>query len=272
VANSHHPRVRYSVTAAAVAAVLGMGLVLAGCGNGSDTTSRAGSTQPLVVDPPAATPTSEATATTGPTIDPTPPAAPTPSKAAPTPSKATPTPSKAAPKAVPPPKPKPKPKPAPHRPTKPKPKPKPGKPLPPASGSVIQQVLAHINQARAKSGLKAYTLSSNLSKASLLHNQVMINGCGLSHRCPGEADLGPRFNAQGVQWSSAGENIGYGSAGSSDSAIIKAANGITDSMLAETPPGDGHRRNLLSSGFKHIGLAVTRDSKGRVWLTQDFVN
>ena len=43
-------------------------------------------------------------------------------------------------------------------------------------------------------------------------------------------------------------------------------------MLAEQAPNDGHRKNLLNAGFKRIGLAVTRDSSGKVWFTQDFVN
>jgi len=138
--------------------------------------------------------------------------------------------------------------------------------------SIVDQVLAHINTARAQNGLTALTLSTNLSRASELHNQLMINGCGLSHQCPGEAGLGARFTAQGVQWTSAGENIGFGSAGSSTAAIVGAANGLTDSMLAEVPPNDGHRRNLLNPGFRHIGLAIERDAKGLVWMTQDFVN
>ena len=100
----------------------------------------------------------------------------------------------------------------------------------------------------------------------------MIDGCGLSHQCSGEKGLGERFSAQGVSWSSAGENIGFGSSGSSDAQKIKAANGLTDSMLAETPPNDGHRKNLLNKGFGHIGLSIVRDSKGITWMTQDFVN
>jgi uncharacterized protein YkwD len=138
--------------------------------------------------------------------------------------------------------------------------------------SVLGQVLAHINAARADAGLSALTLDTKLSKASALHNQLMINGCGLEHQCSGEGGIGDRFSAQGVQWTSAGENIGFGSSGSSDADIIKAANGLTDSMLAEKPPNDGHRKNLLNTGFKRIGLSVVRDSKGITWMTQDFVN
>jgi uncharacterized protein YkwD len=43
-------------------------------------------------------------------------------------------------------------------------------------------------------------------------------------------------------------------------------------MLAEKPPDDGHRRNIMSSAFHHIGIAVYRDNSGIVWMTQDFSN
>lgn len=143
---------------------------------------------------------------------------------------------------------------------------------PETGGTILDQVLAHINAARTAEGLGTLTLSADLSKASALHNQLMIGGCGLSHQCPGEDSIGPRFSAQGVNWTSAGENIGFGSSGASDAEEIKAANGLTDSMLAEVPPDDGHRKNLLSKDFKRIGLSVVRDSKGITWMTQDFVN
>jgi uncharacterized protein YkwD len=146
------------------------------------------------------------------------------------------------------------------------------KKAPVTSGSVTDQVLAHINAARADEGLGALTLDTDLSQASAKHNALMIDGCGLSHQCSSEAGLGDRFTAAGVKWSSAGENIGFGSSGSSTADIVKAANGLTDSMLAEKPPNDGHRRNLLNTGFKRIGLSIVRDSKGVTWMTQDFVN
>ena len=48
--------------------------------------------------------------------------------------------------------------------------------------------------------------------------------------------------------------------------------GLTQSMLNEQPPDDGHRLNIQSSTFTHIGIAVYRDGAGTVWLTQDFSN
>jgi uncharacterized protein YkwD len=47
---------------------------------------------------------------------------------------------------------------------------------------------------------------------------------------------------------------------------------LTHDMLAEKPPDDGHRLNILSSAFHHIGIAVYRSSAGTVWMTQDFSN
>lgn len=142
---------------------------------------------------------------------------------------------------------------------------------PVTSGTVAEQVLAHINEARVAEGLTELTLDADLSKAAAVHNQLMIDGCGLSHKCSGEAELGDRFSAQGVSWSRAGENIGFGSSGASASAMVNAANGLTDSMLAEVPPNDGHRKNLLDTRFTRIGLSIVRDSAGITWMTQDFV-
>ncbi|MEV6637816.1 CAP domain-containing protein [Actinoplanes sp. NPDC051470] len=143
---------------------------------------------------------------------------------------------------------------------------------PPADDAVITQVLAHINAARTAEGLSTLALSPQLTGASEAHNALMAGGCGLSHQCPGEAGLGARFTAAGVTWRSAGENIGQSNAANNQAAIVGAANGLTDLMLAEVAPNDGHRRNLLNPGFTRVGLAVTRGADGRVWFTQDFVN
>jgi uncharacterized protein YkwD len=141
------------------------------------------------------------------------------------------------------------------------------------SGSAASQVLAVINQARAQAGLPAYTVSSGLDTSSQRHTTVMASGCGLSHQCPGEAALGDRLTAAGVHWTSAGENIGEGGPEADTTAdIAKMAVGLTQSMLAEQPPDDGHRLNILSSSFHHIGIDVFRDSRGTVWMTQDFSN
>ena len=134
-------------------------------------------------------------------------------------------------------------------------------------------MLTLINQARTSAGLPALTVTSGLDASSSAHNMVMAGGCGLSHQCPGEAALGDRETAAGVDWTAAGENIGEGGpVADTTTAIAQMAVGLTQDMLSEQPPDDGHRMNILSSSFTHIGIAVYRDSAGTVWLTQDFSN
>ena len=143
----------------------------------------------------------------------------------------------------------------------------------PAGGTAAAQVLALINQARSAAGLPALTITSGLETSSSQHNLLMADGCGLSHQCPGEPPLGDRETAAGVDWTAAGENIGEGGpVADTDAAIAQMAVGLTQSMLNEQPPDDGHRLNILSSSFTHIGIAVYRDTSGTVWLTQDFSN
>jgi uncharacterized protein YkwD len=140
-------------------------------------------------------------------------------------------------------------------------------------GSAAGQVLALINQARASAGLPALTITAGLDSSAAKHNSTMAAGCGLSHQCPGEAAIGDRETAAGVHWTAAGENIGEGGPEpDTDSAIAQMAVGLTQSMLNEKPPDDGHRQNILSKTFTHIGIAVLRDGNGTVWLTQDFSN
>ncbi|ARF58499.1 CAP domain-containing protein [Streptomyces gilvosporeus] len=140
------------------------------------------------------------------------------------------------------------------------------------SPSPTREVLTAINRARAAQHLPPYTVTHGLTRSATRHNQQMANGCGLSHQCPGEPSLGDRETAAGVHWNAAGENIGEASSGPARARIAAAAVGLTRDMLAEKPPNDGHRQNILSRSFLHIGIAVHRDAHGIVWMTQDFSN
>ena len=143
----------------------------------------------------------------------------------------------------------------------------------PQDAAAAAQVLALINQARSAAGLPALTITSGLEASSAAHTLRMVGGCGLSHQCPGEAPLRTRETDEGVSATAAGENIGEGGpVADTPAAIAQMAVVLTQSMLNEKPPDDGHRMNILSSIYTHIGIAVYRDSSGTVWLTQDFSN
>ena len=141
------------------------------------------------------------------------------------------------------------------------------------SGTAAVQVLALINQARASASLPALTFSDGLNSSAAAHDATMEAGCGLSHQCPGEPPLGNRETAAGVHWTAAGENIGEGGpVADTSTAIAQMAVTLTQDMLNEQPPDDGHRLNILSTSFTHIGIAVSIDGNGDVWMTQDFSN
>ncbi|SHM87747.1 CAP domain-containing protein [Cryptosporangium aurantiacum] len=141
------------------------------------------------------------------------------------------------------------------------------------TGDAEQQVLARINAARADAGLGPVTMSAPLVAAAHAHNLEMAGGCGLSHQCGGEAGLGDRISAQGTSWSRVAENVGTGGpVDNSESAQADMAVGLTNSMLAEVPPDDGHRKNILNPELSRIGIDVIREADGTVWLTHDFAN
>jgi uncharacterized protein YkwD len=147
--------------------------------------------------------------------------------------------------------------------------------MPPSAGppSAVDQVLSLINKARSRAGLRDYTVTAGLRRSSERHNARMAAGCGLSHQCRGEHSLGERETAAGVHWTTAGENIGEGGpVASSSAAIAHMALVLTHEMLNEHAPDDGHRKNILSTAFRHVGIAIFRDSSGTVWMTQDFSN
>ena len=88
----------------------------------------------------------------------------------------------------------------------------------------------------------------------------------LSHQLPGEASFDQRITAQGVRWTSVGENIGVTTQRS-----VAGALSLHTAMINETPPNDGHRRNKLSPTFTQLGVSVVIDAAtGKLWLTEDY--
>jgi len=142
-----------------------------------------------------------------------------------------------------------------------------------ASTAPAQAVLNQINKVRAANGAKALTMNSQLVAAAHQHNLVMAGGCGLSHQCSGEGNAGARISAQGLNWSAYAGNIGYGStSAATDAAYTATATRVTQSMIDEVAPNDGHRRNILNPSLGRIGIDLHRDAKGTLWMTQDFSN
>lgn len=149
-------------------------------------------------------------------------------------------------------------------------KPTPGSGSSSGGGSQLEQQLFNlINQDRSAQGLYAYTLNSTLSNGARAHSQTMADGCGMQHQCSGEPDPCQRVTNEGISWTSCGENIGYSPPNPTNWGGVQS---IDQLMINEQPPDDGHRQNLLSSSYHRVGVGIVIDSKGTVWVTEDFAN
>ena len=130
-----------------------------------------------------------------------------------------------------------------------------------------QQLFTLINHDRAVLGRPALSWNAILAKCARAHSHLMASGCGLQHQCPGEPAPGTRITGEGVHWTSWGENISYyGGDGNYSNDIQKI-----EQMMINEGPGGYHYDNLMSTTFKQVGVGVGIDSKGYVWLTEDFV-
>ena len=131
---------------------------------------------------------------------------------------------------------------------------------------LAQYVFGLINHDRAAMGLTAYTWSAALGRGARLHDIRMVAYGQLSHQCPGEADLGARVTRDGLTWRAAGENIGWSNYPIPQQGLLSNH----QAMMAEKPPDDGHRRNILSTSYTLIGIDVLIDAHHGIWLTEDF--
>jgi uncharacterized protein YkwD len=131
---------------------------------------------------------------------------------------------------------------------------------------LAQYVFGLINRDRVAMGLTSYTWSAALAGGARLHNIRMVAYGQLSHQCPGEADLGARVTSDGLAWRAAGENIGWSNYPYPQQGLLANHQG----MMAEKPPDDGHRRNILSTSYTLVGIDVLIDAHHGIWLTEDF--
>jgi len=131
---------------------------------------------------------------------------------------------------------------------------------------IAAAVLAQLNAERAAHGLPALTVSAALVRAAHKHNLAMAKANTMGHQMPGEPELGARVLAAGYNFHYAGENVGF-----NGNMTTSGAKQLETIMYNETPPNDGHRRNILDKHFKQAGVDIWLDEvHDRLWLTVDF--
>ncbi|WP_405758622.1 CAP domain-containing protein [Streptomyces sp. NBC_00073] len=143
--------------------------------------------------------------------------------------------------------------PAPARPSAPVVPAKPAAPAPTASGPAAE-VVALVNEERAKVGCSALTVNAKLTAAAVNHSQDMAAHANMSHTGSDGSDPGQRITASGFSWMTYGENVAYGYS-------------TPEQVMTGWMNSPGHRENILNCAFKEIGVGLAQPNS---YWTQDF--
>lgn len=126
-----------------------------------------------------------------------------------------------------------------------------------ASKSMEEQVVDLVNKERAKQGLQALKINSNVSKVAQVKSEDMRDKKYFDHTSPtygSPFDMLKQFN---INYSYAGENIARGQ---------KTAEAVVTAWMNS----EGHRKNILSANFTEIGVGYATGGSGPYW-TQLFI-
>lgn len=125
-----------------------------------------------------------------------------------------------------------------------------------------------VNQARASAGVAALSMDSRIHSEALQHSRDMT--CyGFGHYVPPGTTPASRMAAAGVSFTWHGENIGEAGEGTD----LQKVMWLFNTMMAEQPPNDGHRQNILSPHFTITGIGIyVENGSGSLWMTEDFAD
>ncbi|OHR73497.1 hypothetical protein HMPREF3291_19045 [Bacillus sp. HMSC76G11] len=139
----------------------------------------------------------------------------------------------------------------------------PGQSLNIPSGSAYQsmesEVVTLVNKERAKYGLKPLTANWEVARVARYKSEDMRDKNYFSHTSPTYGSPFDMMKSFGIQYSYAGENIAAGQT-------------TAQSVVTAWMNSEGHRKNILSSNFKEIGVGYAKGgSYGHYW-TQMFIS
>jgi len=122
--------------------------------------------------------------------------------------------------------------------------------------SFENQVISLTNQERAKAGIPGLQTDWELSRVARHKSEEMSNLKYFSHTSPKYGSPFDMMKAFGIQYKTAGENIAQGQSS-------------PDSVVKSWMNSPGHRQNILSPNYTHIGVGFS--SNGNYW-TQQFIS
>lgn len=121
-----------------------------------------------------------------------------------------------------------------------------------------QQMLDLVNQERSKNGLNPLMADLEVAHVAEVKSQDMVDNNYFSHYSPTYGSPFDMMKSFGVDYLNAGENI------AGNSTVQKAHTALMNSS--------GHRKNILSPDFTHIGIGVKNSDKYGLMFTQMFIS
>jgi len=119
-------------------------------------------------------------------------------------------------------------------------------------------MLASVNAQRAQAGVGALSLCGTLTTAAQRHSEDQAAHNSMTHTGSDGSTLGTRAGRAGYNgWTALGENVAYGYTG-------------VDSVMTGWMNSSGHRANILSSTYTHVGFGRATSGSGTEYWTQDF--
>ena len=119
------------------------------------------------------------------------------------------------------------------------------------------ELVKKVNEARAEAGQQELIYCEELSDFARKHSADMSQNHYFSHNSPTYGSYVKRLYASGINYISSGENLAR------FECIEKAHDALLDSF--------GHKQNMLSPKYTHIGIGITWDEKLEVYcITQWF--
>lgn len=120
------------------------------------------------------------------------------------------------------------------------------------------QMLTLLNRERVQVGLGALVVDERLREAARGHSQEMFRLSYFAHESPVVGSPFDRMLRAGARFSLAGENLAYAPT------VESAHRGLMNSP--------DHRKNILTPGFRRVGIGVARASGWGRMFTQNFAD
>jgi uncharacterized protein YkwD len=143
-------------------------------------------------------------------------------------------------------------------------------PPPQDLAAVREQLLELLDAHRQTDGLGDLRIDPRAEAAAQAHSLDMARDGVLRHDDANGMMPFDRYHASGGIARYYGENVAwYGFADESRTALSNAVAKLDAQMMAERPPDDGHRANILSPLYGAVGIGIAV-GPGGIYLTEDF--